>query len=268
MRQQQWPVVGIPCDVYQQGLHPHHGCGEKYINALAHGAGVRPVLLPAVGAGTDLAPLSDICHPDEVLDSIDGLLLTGNISNVDPHYYGEESYPGNLLDPQRDATTLPLILRAIERGIPLFAICRGFQELNVALGGSLHQKVHEVSGMLDHREDSSLPREGQYDYAHEVELCEGGLLHSLAGIDRVPVNSVHGQGIHRLADGLVVEATAPDGLIEAARLPGEGRFVLGVQFHPEWRYQRDSFYSALFEAFGDAIRARLEAESPPDWATL
>lgn len=268
MRQQQWPVVGVPCDVFQQGLHPHHGCGEKYINALAHGAGVRPVLLPAVGAGTDLSPLTDICTPDEVLDSLDGLLLTGNLSNVDPRYYGEESYPGNLLDPQRDASTLPLIRRAIERDIPLFAICRGFQELNVALGGSLHQRVHDVPGMLDHREDSSLPREGQYDYAHEIHLCDGGLLRTLAGVEHVQVNSVHGQGIHRLAEALVIEATAPDGLVEAARLADDSKFALGVQFHPEWRYQRDPFYSALFEAFGDAIRARLEAASQSDWTNM
>lgn len=257
MRHQQWPVVGIPCDVYMQGKHPHHGCGEKYINALAHGAGVRPVLLPAVGGGTDLVPLTDICTPDEVLDSLDGLFLTGNISNVNPQFYGETSPPGNLLDPQRDATTLPLIRRAIERNIPLFAVCRGFQELNVALGGSLHQHVHEVPGMSDHREDSSLPREGQYDYAHEITLVEGGLLQALAGAVRVRVNSVHGQGIHRLADGLEIEATAPDGLIEAARLVDHSRFALGVQFHPEWQYQRDSFYSGLFRAFGDAIRERL-----------
>lgn len=257
MRHQQWPVVGIPCDVYWQGKHPHHGCGEKYINALAHGAGVRPVLLPAIGGGTDLAPLTDICSPDEVLDSLDGLFLTGNISNVDPRFYGEQSPAGNLLDPQRDATALPLIRRAIERDIPLFAVCRGFQELNVALGGSLYQRVHEVPGMLDHREDSSLPREGQYDYAHDIVLTEGGLLRQLAGVERVQVNSVHGQGIHRLAQGLAVEATAPDGLIEAVQLCDDSRFALGVQFHPEWQYQRDPFYRALFERFGEAVRARL-----------
>lgn len=257
MGQQLWPVVGIPCDVYQHGLHPQHGSGEKYINALAHGAGVRPVLLPAVGGGTDLMPLTDTCSPDEVLDSLDGLFLTGNISNVNPQFYGEKSPPDNLFDPQRDATTLPLIRRAIERDIPLFAVCRGFQELNVALGGSLYQRVHEVPGMLDHREDSSLPREGQYDYAHEILLVEDGLLRELAGAERVRVNSVHGQGIHRLADGLEIEATAPDGLIEAARSLDHSRFALGVQFHPEWQYQRDPFYSALFRAFGDAIRERL-----------
>lgn len=257
MRHQQWPVVGIPCDVYMQGKHPQHGCGEKYINALAHGAGLRPVLLPAVGVGKDLAPLTDICSPDEVLEGLDGLFLTGNISNVDPGFYGEQSPPDNLLDPQRDATTLPLIRRAIERDIPIFAVCRGIQELNVALGGSLYQRVQEVSGMLDHREDSSLPREGQYDYAHDITLVEGGLLRVLAGAECVRVNSVHSQGIHRLADGLMVEATAPDGLIEAVRLSDQGRFALGVQFHPEWQFQRDSFYSALFRAFGEAVRERL-----------
>ena len=257
MRQQQWPVVGIPCDVYQHGLHPHHGSGEKYINALAHGAGVRPVLLPAVGAGMDMVPLDDICSVDEILGGLDGLFLTGNASNVDPSYYGEASVPGNPLDPQRDATTLPLIRGAIERNIPLFAVCRGFQELNVALGGTLYQKVHEVPGMLDHREDTSLPREGQYDYAHPIRLTEGGFLHAMMGVEEVRVNSVHGQGVHRLADGLVVEAIAPDGLVEAARTRDENLFVLGVQFHPEWRYHLDPLYTALFKAFGEAVRARM-----------
>ncbi len=257
MGQQLWPVVGIPCDVYQHGLHPHHGSGEKYINALAHGAGVRPVLLPAVAGGRDMAPLDNICTVDEMLGGLDGLFLTGNASNVNPAFYGETSAPNNLLDPQRDATTLPLIRGAIERDIPLFAVCRGFQELNVALGGTLYQKVHEVPGMLDHREDTSLPREGQYDYAHKIQLVAGGLLHAMAGAEEVPVNSVHGQGVCRLADELVVEATAPDGLVEAARARDEHLFVLGVQFHPEWLYHLDPFYSALFKAFGEAIRARL-----------
>ena len=251
-----WPVVGIPCDVVMQGLHPFHGSGEKYINALAHGAGVRPVLLPAVGAGRDLHSLADICALDEVLGSLDGLFLTGNISNVNPQYYGQPSRSGNLLDPQRDTSVLPLIRRAIERNIPLFAVCRGMQELNVALGGSLYQYVHEVPGMLDHREDRSLPREGQYDYAHNITLTPGGLLATLAGSREARVNSVHGQGIHRLAESLEVEAVAADGLVEAVRLVDHNRYAVGVQFHPEWQYSEDVFYAALFRAFGDAIRER------------
>lgn len=259
-----WPVVSIPCDVVMQGLHPFHGSGEKYINALAHGAGVRPVLLPAVAAGRDLSSLADFCAPDDVLDSLDGLFLTGNVSNVDPDYYGQPSRSGNLLDRQRDATALPLIRRAIARNIPLFAVCRGMQELNVALGGSLYQYVHEVPGMLDHREDRNLSREGQYDYAHRIALTPGGLLATLAGSREVRVNSVHSQGIHRLAEGLEVEAVAPVGLVEAVRLTDHSRYAVGVQFHPEWQYPEDVFYTALFRAFGDAIRQRRTAGSQRD----
>ena len=126
----------------------------------------------------------------------------------------------------------------------------------MALGGSLYQYVHEVPGMLDHREDRSLPREGQYDYAHNITLTPGGLLATLAGSRQVRVNSVHGQGVHRLAASLQVEAVAPDGLVEAVRLADYSRYAVGVQFHPEWQYPEDIFYAALFRAFGDAIRER------------
>jgi len=186
-------------------------------------------------------------------------MLTGSPSNVEPHRYGgPASAEGTLHDAERDATTLPLIRAAIDMGVPLLGICRGFQELNVAFGGTLHQRVHEVPGMRDHREDKTAPVEVQYAKAHPVRLAPDGLLARIAGTDELRVNSVHGQGIDRLAPGLSVEATAPDGLVEAVRVDGAGAFALAVQWHPEWRFWEDSASAALFAAFGDAARARAE----------
>ncbi len=257
MNQQQWPVVGIPCDVFKHEAHPFHGSGEKYINAVAHGVRAIPLLLPAVSRGEELESLTERYSPDDFLDSIHGLFLTGNTSDVDAHYYHEISRPGTEQDPQRDATTLPLIRRAIARNIPILAICRGCQELNVALGGSLHQHLCDVPGLMDHQRNQSLAAETRYGFAHDVMLTSGGLLRQLSDTDTVGVNSLHGQGIKQLAAGLEVEATAADGLIEAVRLADHSRFVVGVQWHPEWQFQSHHFYRELFRAFGDAIRARL-----------
>jgi putative glutamine amidotransferase len=188
------------------------------------------------------------------LDACDGLLLTGSASNVEPyHYGGPASQPGTLHDPNRDATTLPLIPQAIAAGLPVLAICRGFQEMNVAYGGTLHQRLHEVTGYMDHREDESTPLEVQYGAAHEVRLEPGGSLQKIAGRDRLQVNSLHWQGIQTLGRDLRVEARAPDGVVEAFRDPG-ARFALGLQWHPEWQFAQNEFSSALFAAFGEASR--------------
>jgi putative glutamine amidotransferase len=222
--------------------------GEKYIDAVASGARAMPVLIPALGANLDLPSLLDAC---------DGLLLTGSASNVEPyHYGGPASEPGTLHDPNRDATTLPLIPRAIAAGLPVLAICRGFQEMNVAYGGTLCQRLHEVAGYQDHREDETAPLEVQYGPAHEVSLEPGGWLRDLAGGERLQVNSLHWQGIDRLGKDLKVEARAPDGVIEAFRVAEAPTFALGLQWHPEWQFAQNPFSSALFAAFGDASRAR------------
>jgi len=152
-----------------------------------------------------------------------------------------------------------LIPRVIEAGMPLFAVCRGFQEMNVAFGGTLWQKVQEVPGMRDHREDKQQPLEVQYAPAHEIELVRGGCLHGLAGADRVMVNSLHAQGVHALGAGLEVEARAPDGLVEAFRVRSAPGFTLAVQWHPEWQVLKNPFSHAMFAAFGDAARARINA---------
>jgi putative glutamine amidotransferase len=241
------PLVGVPCDSRQIGLHPFQAVGEKYLRALVDAGGLLPLAIPS------LAPPLPI---DACLDVFDGLLFTGSPSNIEPHRYGREpSFEGNLHDPARDATTLPLVQAAIAHDIPVLALCRGLQEINVALGGSLHQKVHEVDGFDDHREDKAEPVEQQYGPAHEVSLCESGLLRRIAGCDRVAVNSLHGQGIRELGDGLVPEAFADDGLIEAVRLDSPS-FFLGVQWHPEWRATENAFYSGIFAAFAAACRTR------------
>ncbi len=176
------PVIGIPADRRQLDPHAFHMVGEKYIAAIRDAADAVPFLIPALGDSLDL---------DAVLDHVDGLLLTGSPSDVEPHHYdGEASEPGSLHDPHRDATTLPLADKAMAAGVPLFAVCRGFQELNVVLGGSLHQKVHEVRGYHTHVEDSDAPLEVQYGPSHPVTLPEGGLLRELAGTATVDVNSL------------------------------------------------------------------------------
>jgi putative glutamine amidotransferase len=232
------------------GAHPFHMVGEKYARAVMDAAGAMPLLIPA---------LAEELGFDELLERVDGLVFTGSPSNVEPHLYrGPASEPGTLHDPARDATTLPLIRRAVDAGVPVLGICRGFQEMNVAFGGTLHQKLHEVPGHLDHRDDTSQPLEVQYGPAHEVTLEEGGVLRGLAGSSSIQVNSLHNQGIDRLGEPLAVEARAPDGVVEAFRVRAARSFALAVQWHPEWQVMGNPFSRALFAAFGQASRARAQ----------
>ena len=245
------PLIGLPADRRTLGVQPFHVAAEKYARALLEAADALPLIIPSLGAELRSA---------ELLERLDGLLFTGSPSNVEPHHYaGPPSVPGTLHDPARDATTLPLIRAAVERGVPVLGICRGFQEVNVAFGGSLHQRVHEVPGYLDHRDDERQPLEVQYGPAHDVTLEPEGLLRGLAGAERVRVNSLHWQGIERLGPGLRVEARAPDGLIEAFRVAEAPSFALAVQWHPEWQVMSNPFSRALFAAFGAACRARASA---------
>jgi len=244
------PLIGIPADRRMVGDHPFHMVGEKYARAVMEAAGAVPLLIPSLAEELGL---------DELLTRLDGLLFTGSPSNVEPHrYQGPPSAPGTLHDPARDATTLPLIRKAVGAGVPVLGICRGFQEMNVAFGGTLHQKLHEIPGHLDHRDDTSQPLEVQYGPAHEVTLEPGGVLRSLSDGDRIQVNSLHNQGIERLGSELAVEARAPDGVIEAFRVRAARRFALAVQWHPEWRVMTNPFSRALFAAFGEASRERAQ----------
>jgi putative glutamine amidotransferase len=240
------PVIGLPADRRIIGHHPFHAVGEKYLRAVVEAADAIPIVIPA---------LRDLVSIDEVLDVVDGIVFTGSPSNVEPvHYSGPASIPGTLHDADRDATTLPLIPVAIDRGVPVLGICRGFQEMNVAFGGTLHQRLHEIEGFLDHRDDESQPLEVQYGPAHDVVLEEGGLLRGLSDSNRIRVNSLHHQGVERLGDRLVVEARAPDGVVEAFRVRDAKRFALAVQWHPEWQVMSNSFSRALFGAFGASAR--------------
>ncbi|MDE0046453.1 MAG: gamma-glutamyl-gamma-aminobutyrate hydrolase family protein [bacterium] len=249
------PLIGIPCDVRMIDIHPFHAVGEKYIDAVAHGARAVPMLIPCFGEGGDLEPLEDVYAIDDLLDRVDGIFLPGSPSDVHPHHYGNgEPREFTMLDTQRDTLALPLIRRVVERQVPLLAVCRGIQELNVALGGTLHMVLDEVDGLMAHRVGKSKPRDEQYQLLHDIDVVAGGTLHSITKLEHYRINSVHGQGIDRLAADLAVEATAPDGLIEAVSVRRAPVMQLGVQWHPEWRFRERAYDHALFTAFGDACR--------------
>ena len=243
------PVVGIPCDFRMMGSHPFHMAGEKYIAAVRDGSDATPLLIPVLDPPLD---------PDTLLARVDGLLFTGSPSNVAPRRYGgPPARDGVLQDERRDATSLDLLKAAVARGLPVLGVCRGFQELNVALGGTLHQHVHEVEGRRDHREDRSAPLDVQYGPAHDVRIAPGGILGRIFREGVVRVNSLHSQGIDELAPGCHADAVAPDGQIEAVSMPDAPGFVLGVQWHPEWRWEESDLSRSIFEAFGKALRSRL-----------
>jgi putative glutamine amidotransferase len=236
-------AVGIPACAKTLAEMPFHQTPARYAKAVLGGVGALPVLLPPLGE----AMLG-------LLDRLDGLLVPGSPSNVHPsHYRGGESETPDFHDAERDGTTLPLIRAAIERGIPVLAICRGIQELNVALGGSLIQRVHVQHGKMDHRGGPGAPDE-RYGPKHTITVS--GSLARIVGADSIVVNSLHGQAIDRLGERLVVEATAPDGTIEAVAMPSAPGWLLGVQWHPEWAFAANPHSVAIFSAFGDACRIR------------
>lgn len=242
------PVLGISCCIrtYGPASLPSHAASDFAIRAASRFSGVVPILMPALGEAADIAALLDI---------VDGVLLTGSRSMVNPALYGGPPHAdGTPEDDARDATTMPLIRAAIARGIPVLAICRGLQELNVALGGTLHQKLQDLPGRIDHSASDTGNLADRMAKAHEVCLTEGGMLHRMAGTRHVMVNSLHHQGIERLGAGLMVEAAAPDGTIEAVRLTTAPAFTLGVQWHPEFDCAEDVLSQRIFQGFGEAMR--------------
>jgi putative glutamine amidotransferase len=244
------PLIGVTACIRTIAPRgPFHSVSEKYVQAVTEGVHGIPIILPALGEANEAAAL---------IPRLDGLLLTGSPSNVEPHHYdGEPSRPGTLHDPQRDATTLPLIRLAVAEGVPVLGLCRGHQELNVALGGTLHQNVHELAGNRDHRAPRDQPNEIRYAPTHKIRLTAGGLLHQLAGETELMVNSLHAQAIDRVAPGLVIEAVScEDGVIEAVRLPDARSLVLGVQWHPEWSIATNAFSAGIFARFAAAARER------------
>jgi putative glutamine amidotransferase len=243
------PLIALPGDKREFEDYRWHGVVETYLRAITAGVGGIPVIVPSLADAIDI---------DALLDRVDGVLLTGSRTNVHPERYGAIADPrAEPHDPARDAMTLPLIKAAIQRGIPLFAVCRGMQELNVALGGSLFSELQEVEGRWDHRAPKSESRDERFAIRQSVHIEPGGLLSRIFGTDTIEVNSLHRQAIDRLGEGLVVEATAPDGTVEAVRVVNAPAFALGVQWHPEYWIDRDEPSKKLFAAFGDAIRRRL-----------
>ncbi len=247
------PIVLVPACNRMLGEHPFHIAGKKYIDAVRL-AGGQPLVVPS----------ADEAELDTLLDLADGVLLTGSPSNVHPSHFGEEVHdPALPLDPLRDSWTLPLIRRVVDRGIPLFTICRGTQEANVALGGSLYQAVHEHEGHEDHRGADGAPADEVYAPAHDVVVAEGGVLAKVVGQPRFEVNSVHGQAVKRLADGLRVEARAPDGVVEAFSVADSAGFSLCVQWHPEWLAADNPVSMKMLTAFGEACRRYREGRRGP-----
>lgn len=246
-RQPRRPLVGIPASVreLEHGLL-FHGTGQQYHDAAVAFSDVAAVTVPCLPGPENAAA---------VLDHLDGILLTGSFSHVHPETYGDTPrVESGFYDPARDGTTLPLIRRAVERGVPVFGICRGMQEFNVAFGGTLHQVLHTVPGRDDHRSDERLPLADQFESVHEMRIEPGGVLAGLWPDERVRINSSHVQGVDRLGAGLRVEGTCDDGTIEALSVEGAAAFALAVQFHPEWGTGEVPFYQRLFAAFGDAAR--------------
>lgn len=248
------PLIGISgCSHTFENGSEFYKVGEKYVTAIVTAAGGIPVMIPPIGDRSDFKGL---------LDRLDGVFFTGSPSMIEPHHYkGADAREGTEFDPNRDATTLPLLRLALDGGIPIFCVCRGHQELNVALGGTLYQHVHDEPGMMDHRGDKSDGFDGQYRPAHDITIQPGGLLERIYGsTGRVKVNTVHEQAIHRPADRLRVEATTDDGLIEAVSVADAKAFALSVQWHPEHRFSlEEALNRKMFEAFGEAAAKRLKA---------
>ncbi len=244
------PLVGISCCTKLFGTYgmPNHAASDTYVRATDLVVRAVPVLLPANGEASDLVTL---------ISRLDGIILTGSRSNVQPSLYGGPPHPeGTPEDARRDALTLPMIRAAIAAGLPVLAICRGLQELNVALGGSLHQRLQDLPGRIDHSTPIVPLARMRTAKAHAVRVVAGSWLHRVAGAREIAVNSLHNQGIDRLAPGLVVEGTAPDGTIEAVRVASAPGFAVGVQWHPEYDHETDAVSRRIFEAFGEAVAER------------
>jgi len=239
------PVIGLICDHRRVDDQDAHLVLKPYITAAREGAGGVPLLIPVLDPALD--------HAD-ILGAMDGLLFTGSPSNVEPSLYGgPPAREPTWEDCARDALTMPLLRTAIAAGVPLLCICRGLQELNVALGGSLHQHIHEIPGRIDHREDEDAPLSVQYGPAHDVTVVAGGMLDTLVAQKSFAVNSLHSQGVNRLAPSLRIEAQAPDGQIEAVSLSEPKGFLLALQWHPEWQWRDDPVSVAIWQAFGAAL---------------
>ncbi|MBI3441645.1 MAG: gamma-glutamyl-gamma-aminobutyrate hydrolase family protein [Proteobacteria bacterium] len=242
------PIVCIPCNRVEYQKASSHLVKHQYVRPLLEIVKCIPLLIPAIGKDFDLKSIAG---------KIDGLLLTGSSSHVCPSNYNtERTFDEHELDIDRDETTLPLIRTAIEIDMPLFAICRGFQEMNVACGGTLHQHIHNLPGKLDHRGDYSLPVKEQYEVQkHKICTQKGGLFERLGLPAEFTANSLHQQGVNKLAPSLFAEGISEDGLAEAVSMPKK-RFVLGTQWHPEGDFWLNPSSVKIFEGFAKALRGK------------
>ena len=248
----QKPLIAIAADVRFHDGYNWHGSPSTYLDAAVSVASVTPLLVPAFGQHLDM---------DAILDAVDGVLATGSKTNVHPALYGVEPTSAHEpFDEARDSTAIPLLRRAIERGVPVLAICRGFQELNVALGGSIATEIQELAGKMDHRAVVSDNQAERFKIHQNISVREGSCLASIIGAGDVKVNSLHRQAVDRLAVNLAVEATALDGTIEAVSVTNSKAFAVGVQWHPEYWAKSDGPSQRILGAFGDAVRMHAAAK--------
>jgi putative glutamine amidotransferase len=240
------PVVGIIGNHHLiNDEYPTHAGGTMNSQAVAEVAGALPLLIPADPRFVTVGELLEIC---------DGFLLTGGRPNIHPEEYGEEPTEAHgAFDRARDAVVLPLVRACVERGQPFLGICRGFQEVNVAMGGTLHPEIRELPGRMNHRMPPEGTLEEKFALRHPVRFRPGGVFHRLLGAEEVMTNSLHGQGIKTPGRRIAIEGWAPDGTPEALVVEGATGFALAVQWHPEWNAATDPVSRPLFRAFGAAV---------------
>lgn len=248
------PVIGIIGNAHLiDGEYPVQAVGVSNIEAVAQVTGALPLMVPALPAVGSIADLIDAC---------DGFVFTGGRPNVHPSHYGHEATERHgAFDPDRDAVTLPLIRECVARAVPVLGICRGFQEFNVAFGGTLHPEIREIPGRQNHRMPPDGTLEEKFELRHVVRLEPGGQFHRLLGAAEIMVNSLHGQGILEPGARVVIEGWAPDATPEAIVIEEALGFAMAVQWHPEWRAAEDPVSRALFQAFGAAVGARVAGGS-------
>lgn len=242
------PIVAVSTDVRQFENYTWHAAPRQYLDAAITVADVLPLLVPSFGERLDLEAL---------IGRIDGIILTGSKTNIDPTLYGLEATEDNgPYDRDRDATTIPLIRLALEHGVPLLAICRGLQEMNVALGGTLDSEIQDMAGRSDHRAPVSEDPDERFAIRQKIGIKPDTCLRQVLNTDAIMVNSVHRQAIGQLGSGLQIEAMAEDGTIEAISVIGSKSFAVGVQWHPEYWAKSDDASARILRAFGDAARTR------------
>ena len=252
------PVIGVIGNAYVvESRYMTQLVGTNNLRAVAEVANALPLMFAGSPRVTDIA---------DVLAAVDGVLLTGARANVHPSRFNTAPHAKHEpYDEERDALSLPLITACIACGMPIFGICRGFQEINVALGGSLHPEIRELPGRMNHRmprlENGDIHPDPEVIFAdrHDVSLVAGGVFARLLGQDRIRVNSLHGQGILELGRRVVVEGVAEDGTIEAISIADAPGFALGAQWHAEHDPQVNPINRALFQAFGEAVAAHRRA---------